>query len=112
MISRIPVEYYPDIKGEAEILQLFDITVSKKRVETIGGAKVISGSISRGLSARVVRGDKEVWRGGVKTLKNLKRDVNEVVKGSECGIGLDGFQGVKVGDRVMSFVDVVKVQSL
>jgi translation initiation factor IF-2 len=111
MIRKIPAEYYADVKGEAEVLQLFDITVAKKKVETIGGCRVLSGAVKRGEMVRVMRGDKEVWRGGIKTFKFLKRDVNEALKGSECGIGLEGGE-VRVGDRIQSFVDVEKVQTL
>jgi translation initiation factor IF-2 len=112
MIERIPAEYYADVKGEAEVLKLFNITISKKRIETCAGSRVGSGSITRGAMARLMRNDKEVWRGTLKTLKFIKRDINEAVKGSECGIALEGCQDVRIGDRIQSFVDVVKVQTL
>lgn len=112
MISRIPVEYLADVKGEAEVLQVFSINVNKKRQERVAGCRIGSGSITRAMKARVMRGDVCLWRGSLKTLKHVKKDINEAVKGSECGIGLDGFEEVEIGDKIQSFVDVEKIQTL
>lgn len=112
MIARIPPEYYPEIKGEAEVLQVFEINVSKKRQSKIAGGRVMTGTISRGLQARIVRDEVCIWRGDVKALKHFKKDVTEAAKGSEFGIGFDGFEDLRAGDRVQSFVDVQKTQTL
>lgn len=49
---------------------------------------------------------KEVYEGSIETLKHLKKDVQEVRKGMECGIALEGFVDIREGDEVVTFVKV------
>jgi translation initiation factor IF-2 len=93
------------ILGEAEVLETFKVS----KVGTIAGCMVRSGTIVRTAKARVVRDGKSVYTGNISSLKRFKDDVREVKEGLECGIGIENFNDVKVGDRIEAFrVEEVK----
>ena len=85
--------------GEAEVLELFKAS----KIGTIAGSRVNEGKITRDADIRLVRDGTVVWTGKVGTLRRFKDDVREVDEGQECGITLDGFQDVKVGDILEAF---------
>ena len=64
--------------------------------------------VVRNSRARVLRSGTVVFEGGIKSLRRFKDDVREVASGYECGIGLDGFNDIQVGDQ-MEFVHRVEV---
>ena len=85
--------------GEAEVLELFKAS----KIGTIAGSRVNEGRITRDAEARLVRDGTVIWTGRVASLRRFKDDVREVEEGQECGITLDGFQDVKVGDVLEVF---------
>jgi translation initiation factor IF-2 len=85
--------------GQAEVKELF----RSSRVGTIAGSLVTDGHIARTAEARLVRDGTVVWSGRIGSLRRFKDDVAEVAEGLECGIVLDGFQDVKVGDVIEAF---------
>jgi translation initiation factor IF-2 len=87
------------VLGEAEVLQLFKVS----KVGTIAGCMVRSGVIQRTARVRVVRDGVTVYTGGLGSLKRFKDDVREVREGLECGIGIENFNDLKVGDRIESY---------
>jgi translation initiation factor IF-2 len=87
------------VLGDAEVLQLFKVS----KVGTIAGCTVRSGTIQRTAKARVVRDGTPVYTGTLSSLKRFKDDVREVKEGLECGIGIENFNDLKVGDRIESF---------
>ncbi len=87
------------VLGEAEVLQVFKVS----KVGSIAGSVVRSGVIQRGTKARIVRDGVTVYTGAFSSLKRFKDDVREVKEGLECGIGIENFNDVKVGDRIESF---------
>jgi translation initiation factor IF-2 len=87
------------VLGEAEVLQLFKVS----KVGTIAGCSVRSGVIQRTAKARVIRDGVSVYTGALSSLKRFKDDVREVREGLECGIGIENFNDLKVGDRIESF---------
>jgi translation initiation factor IF-2 len=87
------------VLGEAEVLQLFKVS----KVGTIAGCTVRSGTIQRTAKARVIRDGSTVYTGALSSLKRFKDDVREVREGLECGIGIENFNDLKVGDRIESF---------
>ena len=87
------------VLGEAEVLQLFKVS----KVGTIAGCMVRSGTIQRTAKARVIRDGTVVYTGALSSLKRFKDDVREVREGLECGIGIENFNDLKVGDRIESF---------
>ncbi len=87
------------VLGEAEVRQLFKIA----KVGTIAGSFVRSGVIPRAGRVRVVRDGVEVYDGTLSSLKRFKEDVREVREGFECGIGVENFNDIKVGDLVEAY---------
>jgi translation initiation factor IF-2 len=87
------------VLGEAEVLQLFKIS----GIGTICGCLVRGGIIRRGARVRVLREGVEVYSGIVSSLKRFKEDVREVKDGLECGIGIENFNDLKVGDVLEVF---------
>jgi translation initiation factor IF-2 len=87
------------VLGEAEVLQLFKVS----KVGTIAGCAVRSGTIQRTAKARVTRDGVSVYTGSLSSLKRFKDDVREVREGLECGIGIENFNDLKVGDRIESY---------
>lgn len=93
----------PDMKefvlGHAEVRDTFRIT----GVGTIAGCYVQDGKIHRNNEIRVVRDGIVINEGKISSLKRFKDDVREVVSGYECGIGIERFNDVKVGDILEAF---------
>ncbi|MBN2587677.1 MAG: translation initiation factor IF-2 [Candidatus Fermentibacteraceae bacterium] len=85
--------------GSAEVRDLFKVP----KAGVIAGSYVISGVIRRNAQLRLVRNGVDVWTGTVSSLKRFKEDRKEVKSGFECGIGLSGFNDIKVGDVIESF---------
>jgi translation initiation factor IF-2 len=93
----------PDIKeevlGTVEVRETFKVTGAG----TIAGCMVTEGMISRNSTVRLVRDGVPVYEGRVGSLKRFKDDVREVKEGYECGVGLENFNDVKVGDIIEVF---------
>ena len=87
------------VLGEAEVRQVFKIA----KVGTIAGCFVRSGVIPRTAKVRVVRDGVEVYDGTLSSLKRFKDDVREVRESFECGIGVENFNDVKVGDLIEAY---------
>ncbi|MDR1451827.1 MAG: translation initiation factor IF-2 [Helicobacteraceae bacterium] len=93
MLSKVTKE---QLVGKAEVRQIFEIPKFGK----IAGCMVIDGLVTRGAAARVMRGEDEICRSRVETLKRFKDDAKEVGKGLECGVGLSAFDDAKAGDLI------------
>jgi translation initiation factor IF-2 len=70
---------------------------------------VIKGKILRNAKIRVVRDDKEIFDGKIASLKRFKEDVREVASGFECGIQVENFNDLKVGDIIEAY-ELVEVK--
>ena len=95
------------VVGKGEVKALF-----KVKTGVIAGSAVRDGKIARGGLIRVVRDGKIMHTGKVSTLRHFKDDVKEVEKGQECGIGIDGFNDVAVGDLLEFFVKESRTRRL
>jgi translation initiation factor IF-2 len=82
--------------GEAEVRQLFRVP----RIGVVAGCSVRSGLITRQGRVRVVRDAVEIYDGTIASLRRFKDDVREVREGFECGIGIEHFNDLKVGDVI------------
>jgi translation initiation factor IF-2 len=82
------------VLGEAEVRELFKVP----RMGVIAGCSVRSGVINRQARIRVIRDGVEVYDGNIASLRRFKDDVKEVREGFECGIGVENFNDIKVGD--------------
>jgi translation initiation factor IF-2 len=87
------------VLGEAEVRQTFKIA----KIGTIAGCFVRSGVIPRTGRVRVIRDGVEVYDGTLASLKRFKDDVREVREGFECGMGVENFNDIKVGDLIESY---------
>ncbi len=87
------------VLGAAEVREVFKIS----RVGTIAGCYVTDGVIDRRAQARVIRDGVVVYTGAFESLKRFKDDAREVREGYECGIGIENFNDVKVGDVIECF---------
>jgi translation initiation factor IF-2 len=97
MLDKIETER---ILGKAEVLQTFKVP----KAGTIAGCRVLDGTINRKARARLIRDGVVAWEGGIASLRRMKDDVSEVREGYECGIGLENFNDVKVGDQIEAYV--------
>ncbi len=84
------------VLGEAEVRETFKVS----RIGTIAGCYVRNGVINRKGRVRLVRDGTEIFEGTISSLRRFKDDVGEVKEGYECGIGIENFNDVKVGDVI------------
>jgi len=89
-----------EITGTAEVKQTFKIS----KVGTIAGCLVRDGKIAKTSQCRLIRDGIVVYTGELASLKRGKDDVKEVSAGMECGIGIEKFNDLKVGDSIEAFV--------
>lgn len=95
-------------RGKAEVRAVF----KSSQLGLIAGCYVTEGKIHRNFKLRVKRGGEEVFVGSISSLKRVKDDVKEVSKGVECGILINGFNGVKEGDILEAYEEVYVSQEL
>jgi translation initiation factor IF-2 len=82
------------VLGEAQVRELFKVP----KMGVIAGCSVRSGVINRQGRVRVIRDGVEIYDGAIASLRRFKDDVKEVREGFECGIGVENFNDIKVGD--------------
>ena len=85
--------------GNAEILEIFDIT----KVGKIAGCRVTEGKVERGAGVRLIRDNVVIHEGTLKTLKRFKDEVSEVPAGQECGMAFQNYEDMRVGDVIECF---------
>ncbi len=86
--------------GRAEVRETFRIP----KVGTVAGCYVLDGNIKRDSEVRLLRDNVVVFKGKIASLRRFKDDVNEVRNGMECGISIQNYGDVKVGDVIEAFV--------
>ncbi|MEW5815959.1 MAG: translation initiation factor IF-2 [Spirochaetota bacterium] len=93
----------PEIKeetiGNVEVREIFKV----HKIGVIAGCFVLSGKIKRGASVHLIRNGIVAYTGKISSLKRFKDDVREVEMNYECGIGLENFNDIKVGDQLEAF---------
>ncbi len=92
-------EQREEFLGSAEIREIFRVP----KVGNIAGCYVVGGLIRRNAKFRLVRNGIVIWEGGLSSLKHFKEDRREINAGYECGIGLEDYGDVKVGDIIECF---------
>ncbi len=125
VIELLPPIIEKRVTGEAAVLQLFDIHLKGKKITQIGGCRVTTGVVEKSKLARVVRDGEVVhegmpheavlfgcvlivdpYAGSLDTLKQHKKDMTEVGRGSECGLNLAGFNDLRMGDIIQMYEEV------
>ena len=94
-----------EITANAEVLETFKIS----KVGTIAGCMVRDGKLTRNAKVRVIRDGIVVYTGTLGSLKRMKDDVKEVAAGFDCGLSVDGFNDIKVGDMIEAY-QIVEVK--
>ncbi|MDZ7821735.1 MAG: translation initiation factor IF-2 [Candidatus Marinimicrobia bacterium] len=90
-----------EVTGTAEVRQLIKIS----RIGVIAGSYVLSGTVKRNSMIRILRDNKDIFKGYLTTLKRFKDDVKQVEEGYECGIFIDSFNDYKEGDIIECYVE-------
>ena len=102
MEGMLAPEFEEKIMANVEIRETFKIT----KVGTIAGCMVLDGKITRNSKIRIVRDGVVVYTGELASLKRFKDDVKEVAKGYECGLNIQNFNNIEVGDIVEAYEQV------
>ncbi|KAB8230755.1 translation initiation factor 2 [Aspergillus alliaceus] len=110
--EQLPPSVSHRVTGEAEIGQVFEITVKGREKTAIAGCKVRNGVINKARKVRVIRGQETIFDGSINSLKNVKKDVTEMRKDTECGIGFEGWTGFAVGDHVQCYEEIYEKRYL
>ena len=96
----------PEIKeeflGNVEVLEAFKIT----KVGTVAGCIVREGKIVRNAKIRIIRDGIVIYDGLLGSLKRYKDDAKEVLKGFECGLNIDGYNDIKIGDFIEAYQEI------
>ena len=100
MVGLLAITYKEISLGRAEVRDIFRIT----KVGIVAGCSIQDGKIARDSQIRLVRDHVVVHIGKIKSLRRFKDDVAEVKSGMECGISLENYSDVKVGDVIEAFV--------
>ncbi|AMQ00834.1 Translation initiation factor IF-2 [Pedobacter cryoconitis] len=102
MEGMLAPEFQEKITANVEIRDTFKIT----KVGTIAGCMVLDGTITRNSKIRIVRDGVVVYTGELASLKRYKDDVKEVARGYECGLNIQNFNNIEVGDIVEAYEQV------
>lgn len=100
MVGMLDPTFEENVIGNAEVRETFSVP----KVGTIAGSFVVQGKFKRNAKVRVVRDGVVVYTGKIGSLRRFKDDVKEVLAGFECGIGVENFNDIKVGDNLEAFV--------
>jgi translation initiation factor IF-2 len=99
MAGLLPPTLKEVVLGQAEVRRTFTIP----KAGTVAGCYVTDGLIRRSARSRLVRDGVQIFDGKFGSLKRFKDDVREVQTGFECGIGIEGFNDVKIGDVIEAY---------
>ena len=105
MLAPVQREVY---LGQADVREVFNVP----KVGAVAGSHVSDGKIARNSGARLLRDGVVIYTGKVGSLRRFKDDVREVLKGYECGVGLENFNDIKVGDIIEAFEIVEEAATL
>lgn len=99
-VGLLKPEIVEEDTGVAEIRETFKVP----KVGTVAGCYITEGEINRDDKVRIVRDGTVIFEGKMASLRRFKDDVKSVKQGYECGIGIDGYQDLKVGDTIEGYV--------
>jgi translation initiation factor IF-2 len=88
------------ILGKASVREVFRVP----KIGAVAGCMVIDGIMKRNARARLIRDSVVAWEGNILSLRRFKDDASEVREGFECGVGLENFNDIKVGDQIEAYV--------
>jgi translation initiation factor IF-2 len=100
MIGMLEPTFTEDVIGLAEVRDTFNVP----KVGTIAGCFVQDGKVVRNARVRVLREGVVVYTGKISSLRRFKDDAKEVLAGYECGIGVENYNDIKIGDNLEAFL--------
>ncbi len=100
MVGMLEPDFVERVIGTAEVRDIFSVP----KIGTIAGCAVVDGKMERNADVRVLRDSVVIYTGVIESLRRFKDDVKEVASGYECGIGVENFNDIKVGDTLEAFV--------
>jgi translation initiation factor IF-2 len=100
MIGMLEAIEKEKILGKVDVREVFRVP----KAGTVAGCMVIDGVVRRNARARLIRDGVVSWEGNISSLRRFKDDVSEVREGFECGISLENFNDVKVGDQIEAYI--------
>lgn len=99
MTGMLKPEFEEILTGRAEVRQIFKIS----KIGVISGTYVTDGKITRNADVRILRDGVVIYEGKIDSLRRFKDDVREVAAGFECGIGIEKYGGLQVGDIIEAY---------
>ncbi len=108
MVGLLPAIKREKPVGKIEVREVYSIP----KIGTVAGAHVTEGKVSRQALVRVVRENVQVYTGKLGSLKRFKEDVREVASGYDCGLTIDAFQDLQVGDVIEAYEIVEEAATL
>jgi translation initiation factor IF-2 len=104
MEGMLSPEYREKTIGRVEVRETFKVP----KIGLIAGSYVTSGVVRRNATAHVVRDGVQIYTGKISSLKRFKDDAREVEAGYECGVGVENFNDIKVGDEL----EVIEIEEV
>jgi len=101
-------EISEELTATIEVRETFKVP----KIGTIAGCYVVSGKLTRSDLVKVYREDKLIHETEISSLKRFKEDVREITSGFECGIGLKGYDDLKVGDILETYKEIETARKL
>ncbi len=99
MVGLLEPKFQEVFQGRAEVRNTFKVP----KAGLIAGCMVVDGIIPRTATVRLLRDNRVIYEGKIASLRHFKNDVSEVRQGFECGIAIEKFQDIKVGDVIEAF---------
>ncbi len=100
MKGMLEPEYQEKVTGQVEIRETYKVS----KLGTIGGGYVMNGYIQRDSGVRVIRDGIVIYEGKLASLKRFKDDVKQVKQGFECGLMIEKYNDIKVGDQIEAYI--------
>ncbi|PHR30111.1 MAG: translation initiation factor IF-2 [Desulfotalea sp.] len=100
MVGMLDPTFVEEVIGLAEVRETFSVP----KLGVIAGCSVLDGTILRTAEVRVLRDGVVIYTGKIESLRRFKDDVKEVASGYECGIGVEKFNDIKIGDNFEAFI--------
>ncbi|RCI11418.1 hypothetical protein L249_7540 [Ophiocordyceps polyrhachis-furcata BCC 54312] len=100
------------VVSEVDVLQIFTINVKRRITRNIAGCRVRNGVMQKTSKVKVLRRGEVVFDGLIDTFRHGKKDVQSMGKGTECGIGLQGFDAFEVDDQIQGYEVITEKRTL
>ena len=100
MVGLLPPKVTEKFLGRVEVREVFTIP----KIGTIAGSYVSEGAVRRGSPCRLLRDGVQIYEGKVGSLRRFKDDTREVTNGFECGVGVENYNDIKVGDVIETYL--------